>query len=87
MNTTTVYPQIDLAATGERMKSLMKLNGLTVRHLQTACGFENPQAVYKWLSGKCLPTIDNFIILSILFKIGINDIVVYHCEGIDDRTA
>lgn len=39
-------------------------------------GFENPQAVYKWISGKCLPSLDNFLILSRLLNTSIEDILV-----------
>ena len=39
-------------------------------------GFENPQAVYKWISGKSLPSLDNFIILSRLLHTSIEDILV-----------
>ena len=39
-------------------------------------GFEYPQAVYKWLSGRSLPTLDNFIILSKLLNTSIEDILV-----------
>ena len=39
-------------------------------------GFENPQAVYKWISGKSLPSLDNFLILSRLLHASIEDILV-----------
>lgn len=39
-------------------------------------GFETPQAVYKWLSGKSLPSLDNFVILSRLLNTSIEDILV-----------
>lgn len=48
----------------------------TVKDIQGAMGFENPQAVYKWLSGRSLPSIDNFIILSRLLHTSIEDILV-----------
>ena len=39
-------------------------------------GFENPQAVYKWLSGKSLPNLENLLILSKLLNISIENILV-----------
>ena len=51
-------------------------SGYTVRDIQNAMGFENPQAVYKWISGKCLPSLDNFLILSRLLNTSIEDILV-----------
>ena len=41
-----------------------------------AMGFENPQAIYKWISGKSLPSLDNFLILSRLLHASIEDILV-----------
>ena len=39
-------------------------------------GFENPQAVFKWISGRSLPSIDNFLILSKILHTSIEDILV-----------
>ena len=39
-------------------------------------GFENPQAVYKWMSGKSLPSLDNLIILSRILNTSIESILV-----------
>lgn len=39
-------------------------------------GFEDPQAVYKWISGRSLPNIDDFLILSKVLHITIEDIPV-----------
>lgn len=55
---------------------LLRESGYTVRDIQNAMGFENPQAVYKWISGKCLPSLDNFLILSRLLNTSIEDILV-----------
>lgn len=43
---------------------------------QNAMGFENPQAIYKWLSGRSLPSLDNFVILSRLLHTSMEDILV-----------
>lgn len=37
--------------------------------------FTNPNAIYKWQKGKSIPTVDNLIILSALFKVPIEDII------------
>ena len=71
-----MYVSIQQKETGNRIKSLLKQNGYTVKDIQGAMGFENPQAVYKWLSGRSLPSIDNFIILSRLLHTSIEDILV-----------
>lgn len=71
-----IYISIQLQETGKRIKSLMNQNGYTVRDIQRVMGFENPQAIYKWLSGRSLPSIDNLLILCRLFNIHVEDILV-----------
>ena len=71
-----MYVSIRQKETGNRIKRLLKENGYTVKDVQGAMGFENPQAVYKWLAGRSLPSIDNFIILSRLLHTNIEDILV-----------
>lgn len=39
-------------------------HGYSVRDIQEMMGFESPRAVYKWLAGDSLPTVDNLLILS-----------------------
>ena len=60
-----VYVSIRPTETGKRIKRLLLENGYTIREIQGAFGFENPQAIYKWISGKSLPSLDNFIIMLI----------------------
>ena len=71
-----MYLSIQPEKTGERIKKLLLEQGYTIREIQGAFGFENPQAIYKWLSGKSLPSIDNFVILSRLLYTTIEDILV-----------
>ena len=71
-----VYLSIQQTATGNRIKALLREKGYTVRDIQEAMGFENPQAVYKWISGRSLPSLDNFLILSKLLHTSIEDILV-----------
>ena len=71
-----MYLSIQQKETGRQIKRLLSEHGYTVKDVQTAMGFENPQAVYKWISGKSLPSVDNFIILSRLLHTSIEDILV-----------
>ena len=70
-------PVIDLQATGEKIKQLRILKGLSVHELQVLLNFEYPQAIYLWESGKTFPSMENLIRLSQLFEVDILDIVVY----------
>ena len=71
-----IYLSIQQQATGNRIRELLRENGYTVKDIQEAMGFENPQAIYKWISGRSLPSIDNFLILSKVLHTSIEDILV-----------
>lgn len=71
-----IYLSIKQKETGNRIKYLLKQQGYTVRDVQEMMGFENPQAIYKWLSGRSLPSIDNFVILSKALHTTIEEILV-----------
>ena len=67
-----------MRATGNRIRDLRDRNGLTTVDIQLAFGFGTPQAVYKWLRGDSLPTVDNLVILADLFGVAIEEILVIH---------
>lgn len=69
-------PVIDMAGTGKRISELRTAAGLSVKDLQDYFGFATPQAIYKWQHGTAMQTIDNFVGLSMLFGVSINDILV-----------
>ena len=71
-----MYLSIQQEETGRKIKKLLFENGYTVKDVQSARGFENPQSIYKWISGKSLPSLDNFIILIRLLHTSIEDILV-----------
>ncbi len=71
-----MYLSIQQKETGRQIKRLLSAHGYTVKDVQPVMGFENPEAVYKWISGKSLPSLDNFIILSRLLHTSIEDILV-----------
>lgn len=72
-----MLPVINLKATGCNIKRLRKKSGYTIRELQGVFNFNEPQAIYKWQRGDCLPTIENLLLLSHLFKINIEGILIY----------
>ncbi len=71
-----IYITIDQAETGRNIQHLMRRKGLKVRDIQQACGFEQPQAVYKWIHGQSLPSIDNLLILARIFGSTVEGILV-----------
>lgn len=76
-------PTVDLIATGKNIEKLRKEAGLSVKDLQNIFGFGTPQAIYKWQHGTALPTVDNLVLLSAIFKVSIDEIlIVEQCGGI-----
>lgn len=73
MNT---IPAINMAKTGENIISLRQKAHLSVKELQDIFGFSTPQAIYKWQHGDALPTIDNLLVLAVVFGVKIDDIIV-----------
>ena len=73
------YPIVDLTGTGQNIVRLRKKNGLSVKDVQEALGLATPQAVYKWQRGDTLPTVDNLLVLSVLFGVSIDAILVTRC--------
>lgn len=69
-------PIIDLVATGKNIKRIREASGISVRDIQDVLGFTNPQAVYKWQKGECLPTIDNLVILASVLGVTIDEILI-----------
>ncbi len=72
----TNIPAINMVATGQRISDLRTAAGMSVKDLQDVFGFGTPNAVYKWQRGLALPTIDNLVVLSAVFGVMIDDIIV-----------
>ena len=65
-----------MVKTGKNIARLRKMNGLTIRDIQDAMGFNTPQAIYKWMRGEAVPSVDNLLVLSELFDTAIDEILV-----------
>ena len=70
------FPTINLVATGQNIVRLRKTAGLSVKDLQDIFGFATPQAIYKWQKGTAMPTIDNLVVLAMVFQVKMDDIIV-----------
>ena len=69
-------PYINAAATGHNIDRLRSRKGLSVRDMQEEFGFTTPQAIYKWIHGSTLPSIDNLVILSKVLGVSMDDIII-----------
>ncbi len=74
------YPNIDMKATGRRIRELRKEHHLKVEEIAEYMGFESEQAIYKWQRGESLPKIENLFALSKIFGIKVDDIIIEKTE-------
>ena len=70
------YPVIDMHATGTHINELMDARELSVQDVQNAIGLASPQAVYRWLCGSNLPSVDNLFALSRYLDVQMEDVLV-----------
>ena len=70
------YPVIDMRATGAHIKELMTARELSVQDVQDAMGLASPQAVYRWLCGSNMPSVDNLYALSRYLDTSMDDMII-----------
>ena len=69
-------PYINTVATGENINSMRMEAGFTVKDMQAVFGFATPQAIYKWIHGTAMPSIDNLVILAAVLGVTMDEIIV-----------
>ena len=69
-------PYINTVATGENINRMRMEAGFTVKDMQTVFGFATPQAIYKWIHGTAMPSIDSMVILAAVLGVTIDEIIV-----------
>jgi len=69
-------PFVDTVATGRNIDRLRIAVGMSVKDMQMVFGFATPQAIYKWIHGTSMPTIDNLVILAAMLGVTLDEIVV-----------
>lgn len=74
-NNKFIYPTINVEKTGERLKELRKIKGISVKELASYMGFACEQTIYKWERAESLPSIDSLFALSKLFETPMDDIL------------
>ena len=80
-------PTVDLIKSGENIAKLRKAAGLSVKDLQEVFGFGTPQAIYKWQQGAALPTVDNLVVLSVIFGKTIDEILVLDQVAVEKQLS
>ena len=71
-----MYPIIDCMRTGKRIREYMTMRNITAKDIQNALGLTCVQAVYHWLNGRSLPSLENLYALSDLFQVPMDMLVV-----------
>jgi len=69
------FPMINTVATGQNINRMRIGAGMSVRDMQEVFGFTTPQAIYKWIHGTAMPTIDNMVILASMFDVTVDEII------------
>ena len=70
------YKTVDLKKTGTQSETICRENGYNAIEIASSLNVSH-QSVYKWFSGKSLPTLDNVLFLSQLLKVRVEDFIVY----------
>ena len=82
MNEMFVYPVIDMKRTGENIRALREKNGMSAKDLQEVFGFTSPQAIYKWQWGQTLPDLSNLLVMTRLWNVSVEDILVLEHQDV-----
>ncbi|MBQ0065725.1 MAG: helix-turn-helix transcriptional regulator [Firmicutes bacterium] len=77
-------PVIDMEKTGRRLQEIIEEKGYTVKQLQKLLSISSHQSIYSWYNGMTIPSVDNFVALSKLLGIPIDDLVVCN-EEVEER--
>lgn len=54
-----MYPVIDMKATGIRLRRIMEQKKIMAKCIQQYLGLSCVQSIYRWFSGRSMPTIDH----------------------------
>ena len=76
-----MIPIIDVKATGVNMRRLMDERNITVKDIARELNLGSLYAIYKWLQGRGLPSVDNLVGLSHVLQVSMEDILVLEERG------
>lgn len=76
MKQSKTYPNIDMIQTGIKLKKYIDNSGMSVNDIQEYLHLSCPQSIYRWMNGKILPSVDHLLMLSELFGIHMEELLV-----------
>lgn len=71
-----LYPDVDLARTGAMLKDQIQSAGYTVKDIQQYLMLSCPQPIYRWYSGKILPSVNHLYAISRLLGVHMEELIV-----------
>lgn len=73
--------RISKKGTGKNIRKLLAEKEITVREIQEEMELDSPQAVYKWLNGKALPSLENLMTLGDILNVSMEEILAVEDTG------
>ena len=67
---------INMEKTGRNIAAACRRQGITIKDLQSLFGFAAPNAIYRWLRGETLPTVDHLVILAHALQMPVDELLV-----------
>lgn len=67
---------IDVIQTGKKLESIIRGNNCRISDLQRILNLSCPQPIYRWMYGQILPSVDNLYMLSRIFEMHMEDMLV-----------
>lgn len=67
--------RVDKVRTGRNISRAMEDHGVRASDIMEACGLTTRNAIYRWMNGKSLPTIDHMVILAYMVETALQDLI------------
>lgn len=67
---------INMEKTGKNIRQKISDKGYSVRDVMDLTGISTEQAVYKWLGGRSLPTLETLLILGRILNSDISELLI-----------
>lgn len=87
MKQSKTYPNIDMIQTGKKLKKYIDKSGVSVNDIQKYLHLSCPQPIYRWMNGKILPSVDHLLMLSELFGVHMEELLVKKQNGTSTELA
>ncbi len=80
-----MYQSVDPVKTGLKLKILLNGAGYNVKDIQEYLLLAYPQSIYRWFSGKILPSVDHLCALSRLLDVHMENLLVLQGQSLEDE--